>query len=118
MYCTSVDAVIGTSRDASGKGWKSRRLLLASEGRPFSLHETTVAAGSKLRFCYEHHSETVHCLKGDATLTEMATGETHSIGPGFLYSVTIGEDHQLDVKEECVFLCIFDPPLRGREEAD
>lgn len=118
MYCTSVAAVIGTERDASGEGWKSRRLLLAKEGRPFSVHETTVAVGSRLRFCYEHHSETVFCLKGRATLTDVETGTTHAIEPGVLYSVTIDEDHRLDVKEECVFLCIFDPPLQGQEEAD
>jgi L-ectoine synthase len=118
MYCTSVNSVIGTARDASGEGWKSRRLLLASEGRPVSVHQTTVAAGSRLRFCYERHSETVYCIKGRATLTDKANGKTHSVGPGVLYSVTIGEDHQLDVEDECVFLCVFDPPLEGQEEAD
>ena len=37
-------------------------------------------------------------------------------GPGVLYLVTIGDDHQLDIFEECIFICIFDPPLRSQEE--
>jgi len=118
MYCTSVDSVIGTARDASGDGWKSRRLVLASEGRPYSVHETTVAAGARLHFCYRHHSETVYCLKGAAKLTNFDDGRTYNIGPGGLYSVSIGDDHQLDVTEECVFICVFNPPLHGQEEAD
>lgn len=118
MYCTSVDAVIGTIRDASGEGWKSRRLLLASEERPYSVHQTTVAAGSRLRFCYRHHSETVYCLRGVATLINLEDGQRYNIEPGALYSMNIGEDHQLEVTEECVFICIFDPPLQGQEEAD
>ena len=118
MYCTSVDAVIGTNRDASGQGWKSRRLVLASENRPYSVHQTTVSAGSRLRFCYERHSETVYCLAGAAKLTNLNDGRSYDIGPGVLYLVTIGDDHQLDVFEECIFICIFDPPLRSQEEAD
>lgn len=118
MYCTSVDAIIGTDRDAWGAGWKSRRLMLASENRPYSVHQTTVEAGSRLRFCYQHHSETVYCLSGAAKLINMEDGRTYDVQPGFLYSVTTAEDHQLDVVEECIFLCMFDPPLRGQEEAD
>lgn len=118
MYCTSVDAVIDTDRDASGEGWKSRRLMLANEGRPYSVHQTTVAAGSRLRFCYEHHSETVYCLTGTALLTNLHDGRRYEVEPGVLYSVIAGDNHQLDVSEECVFICIFDPPLQGKEEAD
>lgn len=28
-----------------------------------------------------------------------------------LYLVTIGDDHQLDIFEECIFICIFDPTV-------
>lgn len=118
MFQTSVKEVVGTERDASGEGWKSRRLILASEGRPYSVHETTVARGSQLQFCYRHHAETVYCIKGRATLTDVQSGQSHAIAPGSLYSVAIGDDHQINVEEECVFLCIFDPPLHGKEEAD
>lgn len=118
MFCTSVDAVIGTDRDASGQGWKSRRLILASEGRPYSVHQTTVESGAQLRFCYEHHSETVYCLAGAAKLTNLDEGRSYDIAPGTLYSVSVGDDHQLDVSEECIFICIFDPALHGSEEAD
>jgi hypothetical protein len=53
MYYTSVEDVIGTDRDASGSGWRSRRLMLAKDGLPFSVHETTVAAGTELHLCYQ-----------------------------------------------------------------
>lgn len=37
MYYKTVKDLIGTKREASGDGWKSRRFLLAEDGLPFSL---------------------------------------------------------------------------------
>jgi len=118
MHYTSVEDVMGTDRDASGSGWRSRRLVLAKDGLPFSIHETTVAAGTELHLCYQRHSETVYCIEGRASVENLDEGKTYRVGPGTLYSVGIGDDHILRIEEDTRFLCIFEPALEGQEEAD
>lgn len=63
MFTRSVEEILGTERDVHGEGWKSRRLVLAEDGLPFSVHETLVEAGRSLRFTYRAHSETVSASK-------------------------------------------------------
>jgi L-ectoine synthase len=118
MFSRNVQEIIGTPRDVHGEGWKSRRLVLAGDGLPFSVHETTVAAGACLRFAYRAHSETVYCIEGRGTVEDVAAGMVHQLEPGTLYSVGIGDDHILKAETEIKFLCIFEPPLVGTEEAD
>jgi len=118
MIFKTVDDLVGTERDANGDGWKSRRFLIAEDGLPFSVHETTVAAGTELRFCYENHSETVYCIEGRASVEDVAQNTILPIEPGTFYSVGIGDDHILRIEQTTKFLCIFEPPLKGREEAD
>jgi L-ectoine synthase len=117
MFSRSVGEIIGTERDVHGQGWKSRRLVLARDGLPFSVHETIVEAGACLRFAYQAHSETVYCMEGSGTLEEVSSGKVYQLEPGRLYSVGIGDDHILKAETEIKFLCIFVPPLVGTEEA-
>lgn len=118
MIYTSVQEILGSERDVAGEGWKSRRLLLAGDGLPFSVHETVVEAGSELRFRYRRHSETVYCVDGEGSLEDVAGGRRLPLGPGTLYSVGIGEEHVLRASTDVRFLCIFEPALEGDEEAD
>lgn len=118
MHYTSVRAISGTEREATGDGWKSHRLVLARGGLPFSVHETTVVAGTELRICYERHSETVYCVEGRGTIEDLAQGQVRPLEPGVLYSAGIGDDHVLRIEVDCRFLCIFEPPLEAQEEAD
>jgi hypothetical protein len=60
----SVEVILGTARDASGQGWKSRRLVLEEDGIDYSVHETTLEAGQRLRFEYGSHRETVCRVSG------------------------------------------------------
>jgi L-ectoine synthase len=118
MFTRSVAGIIGTDRDVSGPGWKSRRLVLAEDGLPFSMHETIVEAGSELSFAYRSHSETVYCVQGNGSVQDVARGTTTQLEPGSLYSVGIGDEHVLRAGTEMTFLCVFAPPLLGRESAD
>jgi L-ectoine synthase len=118
MIVRSVSEIVGTQRDVSGDGWKSRRFLLAEDGLPVSVHETTVEAGTELRFSYEKHRETVYCVEGEGSLENMSTGERFTLAPGTLYSVDVGDDHVIRAETQVKFLCIFDPPLRGTETAE
>jgi L-ectoine synthase len=118
MFYKTVNDLIGTKREASGDGWKSRRFLLAEDGLPFSLHETTVAAGTVLHLNYQNHSESVYCISGKASVEEISINKVFPIEPGTFYTAGIGDEHILRIEEETKFLCIFEPALKGIEEAD
>lgn len=118
MLARDVRDILGTERDVAGEGWKSRRLLLARDGLKYSVHETTIEAGTRLRFTYQVHRETVYCIEGEGSVRDVAGGETWPIRPGSLYSVGVGDDHVVTSVTELKLVCIFDPPLEGREEAD
>lgn len=118
MFISSISATIGTDRDVQGEGWKSRRVILAGDGMGYSVHETTVDAGTRLHLSYENHRETVYCLAGRGTILDVDTADAAPLTPGTVYSAGIGEEHILSCDTEMTFLCIFTPGLEGREEAD
>ena len=118
MLARDVRDILGTERDVAGEGWQSRRLILARDGLTYSVHETTIEPGVTLRFTYRVHSETVYCISGEGSVQDVAAGQTWPIRPGSLYSAGVGDDHIVTSVTELKLLCVFDPPLEGREEAD
>ena len=92
--------------------------MLAGEGPEYSVHETTLDAGISLRFEYEHHRETVYCVQGEGQVRDLASGRVAELTPGGLYSAGVGEPHEISTRTEMLLVCIFTPPLIGREEAD
>jgi L-ectoine synthase len=118
MLIRTVQEIVGSERDVQGEGWRSRRLVLAGDGLPFSVHESTVDAGQVLRFTYRSHSETVYCVAGGGTVEDVAGGKIADLQPGTLYSVGVGDEHVVRTDSETTFLCVFVPPLVGTEEAD
>jgi L-ectoine synthase len=117
MIIRTVGEVIGTARDVHGPGWKSRRVVLAGEGPDYSVHETTLDAGVRLRFEYQHHRETVYCVAGKGTIEDVDGGRVVSLAQGGLYSAGVGEGHVITADTEMKLVCIFSPPLAGDEEA-
>lgn len=118
MIVRSLDSVLGTERDVAGEGWRSRRLLLRRDGLGFSLHDTTVAAGSRLELEYRHHQEACYCLEGEAEIRDLATGRTHRIEPGVVYALDRNDRHTITVSRELRLVCVFNPPLSGGETHD
>lgn len=118
MIVRYVEDIIGTDRDASGEGWKSRRLMLARDGLKYSVHETTLEPNLTLRFNYTAHRETVYCIHGEGSIHNVQTGETWPLRPGSIYSVGIGDDHIVKTQTQMKLLCLFDPPLEGQEHAE
>ncbi|MEV5187760.1 ectoine synthase [Streptomyces werraensis] len=96
--------------------WESKRLVLAREQAGFSLHETTLYAGTQTTMWYAHHVEAVLCVEGEAELTDEETGEKHWITPGTLYLLDGHERHTLRPKTDFRCVCVFNPPLTGRED--
>jgi L-ectoine synthase len=114
----TLDEVAGSDRDVAGEGWRSRRLLLRRDGLGFSLHDTTVAAGSELNLQYKHHLEACYCLEGEAEITDLASGEQHVIGPGTVYALEQHDRHTLRVRTDMRLVCVFNPALTGSETHD
>ena len=86
-----LQEVDGSERDVHGEGWRSRRLIVAEDGIPYSFHITVLDPGARLRFEYSRHRETVYCIEGQGTITDLTADETTTFEPGGLYSAGIGE---------------------------
>ncbi|PJM98603.1 L-ectoine synthase [Streptomyces sp. CB01201] len=120
MIVRSFKDIEGTDRHvhASTGTWESKRIVLAKEGVGFSLHETTVYAGTETSMWYANHIEAVLCTEGETELTNDETGETHLITPGTMYLLDGHEKHTLRPKVDSKFVCVFNPPVTGREDHD
>lgn len=114
----TLDEVTGSDRDVGGDGWRSRRMLLRRDGLGFSLHDTTVAAGTELNLQYKNHLEACYCLEGEAEITDLASGEQHAIGPGTVYALDEHDRHTLRVRTDLRLVCVFNPALTGAETHD
>ncbi|APX88745.1 L-ectoine synthase [Brevirhabdus pacifica] len=104
-----------TDRAVSDAQWTSVRMLLADDKMGFSFHITTLAAGSEHTFHYKNHFESVYCMSGKGSITDLATGETHQITPGVMYALNLHDHHTLRAEEELVMACCFNPPVTGKE---
>ena len=118
MIVRTLDEVTGSDRDVAGEGWRSRRLLLRRDELGFSLHDTTVAAGSVLNLQYKHHLEACYLLAGEAELTDLATGDKHHLEPGSMYALDQHDRHSLRVLTDLRLVCVFNPALTGGETHD
>lgn len=67
---------------------------------------------------YANHVEAVVCVEGEAELTDHETGLAHTITPGTMYLLDGHERHTLRVKEDFRCICVFNPPVTGREDHD
>lgn len=103
------------TRVVSDAQWTSVRMLLADDNMGFSFHITTLQAGSEHEFEYKNHFESVFCMKGKGSITDLATGETHEILPGVMYALDKHDRHVLRAEEELVMACCFNPPVTGKE---
>ncbi|MCV6822957.1 MULTISPECIES: ectoine synthase [Halocynthiibacter] len=102
-------------RVVSDAKWRSVRMLLADDGMGFSFHITYLEAGSEHTFEYKNHFESVFCMKGSGSITDIATGETHEIKQGVMYALNKHDRHILRADEELVMACCFNPPVTGKE---
>lgn len=118
MIVRTLDEVVGTDRDVEGDGWRSRRLLLRRDELGFSLHDTTVAAGTELNLQYKHHLEACYLIAGEAELTDLATGEKHVLRTGSMYALDQHDRHMLRVQTDLHLVCVFNPALTGAETHD
>ena len=118
MIVKSLEEIIDTPRDVRGPVWASRRFLLAEDGVGFTLNETTTEAGSEQVLWYKYHVEANYVIEGEGEVENLATGEVFPLGPGSLYVLDAHERHRLKSFTRMRLVCVFTPPLTGRETHD
>lgn len=120
MIVRSFADITDTDRHVRSRSgtWESKRIVLAKENVGFSLYETTVFAGTETSMWYANHIEAVLCVEGESELTDEETGEKHWITPGTMYLLDGHERHTLRPRTDSRYLCVFNPPVTGREDHD
>jgi L-ectoine synthase len=118
MIVRSLAEIAGTDRDVEAPTWRSRRLVLAREKVGFSLHDTVLYAGTETSMWYANHVEAVYCVEGEGELVDDETGEVHAVAPGTMYLLDGHEHHTLKAHSQLRMVCVFNPPVTGREVHD
>jgi L-ectoine synthase len=120
MIVRTTEEITGTERDVTSEDgqWRSKRIVLGGDRVGFSFHETTIRAGSTNEFHYANHVEGVWLVEGTGTLTNRETGETHPLAAGTMYLLDGHERHTVRAETELRMLCVFNPPVTGREVHD
>ena len=118
MIVRTLEQIRGGDCEVHATTWTSRRLLLADDAMGFSLHDTVLHAGTETRMCYRNHLEAVYCIAGTGSIEVLATGETFAIAPGTVYALDQHDEHILRADSELRMVCVFNPPLVGKEVHD
>jgi L-ectoine synthase len=109
--------ITGTDREVKAPTFSSRRILLQEDGMGFSFHDTVLYAGSVTKIWYKHHLEAVYCIEGKGQL-EVVDGPVYEIRPGMFYGLDGHEKHYLRAETDLRMMCVFTPPLTGKEVHD
>jgi L-ectoine synthase len=118
MIVRSLTDIEDTDRDIKTPNWRSKRIVLAKEKVGFSVHETTMYAGTINDFWYAHHVEAVFVVEGEGELLDKETGEVYQLAPGSLYLLDGHEHHQVRPRTQMRTVCVFNPPVTGQEVHD
>lgn len=120
MIIRELDDIIGTDQEIDGGNWVSRRLLLARDRMGFSMHDTVIKAGTETHIHYKNHLEAVYCIAGRGEIETIADGRAWPLEEGTLYALDDHDEHYLRANRgvDMRMVCVFDPPLTGREVHD
>ncbi|NLO21958.1 MAG: ectoine synthase [Syntrophomonadaceae bacterium] len=118
MIVKHLNDIIGTENDVDTETWRSYRILLKKDGMGFSFHHTIIKAGTETLIWYKKHLEAVYCIEGSGEIELADNGKIHLINPGTLYALNGHEKHLLRAESDMHMVCVFNPPVTGREVHD
>ncbi|BBG05072.1 MULTISPECIES: ectoine synthase [Pseudonocardia] len=120
MIVRTIDEITGTERDVESENgqWRSKRIVLADDKIGFSVHETTLQPGTINDFWYANHIEAVFITEGEGEIYDKDNDVTYPLKPGSIYVLNGNERHQLRPKTQIKCVCVFNPPVTGREVHD
>ena len=93
----------------------SYRFLLESDGMGYTVTKTVIPKGGPYHWHYKKHLESCYCVSGVGELTNLTTGGIFSIVPDTLYALDKHDDHTFEALRDTVLICVFNPPLTGKE---
>ncbi len=96
-------------------GFVSNRILLDSDNMGFGMTKTVIPPNGPQIWHYKNHLESCYCVSGKGLLTNNATGQYWGIEPDTTYVLDKHEEHTFEALEETVLICVFNPPLTGKE---
>ncbi|MEX0958447.1 MAG: ectoine synthase [Burkholderiales bacterium] len=115
MIVRKISEIEGTENDVVTPNWASRRILLRKDGMGFSLHETIIFPGTETYIWYKNHLEAVYCVEGEGEVELVPQGTKYKLEPGVTYALNKNDKHYLRAKTQLRMICVFNPPLTGRE---
>lgn len=118
MKVVKLEDIIGTNQEVKGENWTSRRLLLAKDGMGYSVHDTIIKAGTETHIWYQNHLEAVYCIEGEGEVVTLKDNKVHPISANSIYALDENDEHLLRAKTEMRMVCVFNPPITGREIHD
>lgn len=120
MIVRTLEEIRGSNREveAANGNWVSRRFVLNDDGVGFSFHETIIRAGTETHIWYKHHLEGVYCVAGEGEIQDIATGKVYPIKDGTMYLLDKNDEHYLRGFTDMRLICVFTPPILGRETHD
>ncbi len=107
-----------SDRRVVAENWESTRLLLKGDKMGFSMHVTTIYAGTLTPMWYRNHLEAVLCIEGEGEVETVEDGKVYPIRPGVLYALDRNDKHVLRARTKMRMVCVFNPPLNGKETHD
>lgn len=120
MIVRTLDEITDTERDVEpdNKQWRSKRIVLANDKIGFSVHETVLQPGTVNDFWYANHIEAVFVTEGEGEVYDKDNDVTYTLAPGSIYVLNGNEKHQVRPKTLMKTVCVFNPPVTGREVHD
>ena len=118
MIVRDLKSAEQSERRVVSDNWESTRLLLKSDGMGFSMHVTTIRQGTTTPMWYRNHLEAVLCIDGEGEVETIEDGVVHAIRPGVIYALDRNDKHVLRARTTMRMVCVFNPPLHGKEVHD
>lgn len=120
MIVRKLEDLVGTEAEVKAETgtWTSRRMLLARDKMGFSFHDTLIHGGTETYIHYANHLEAVYCVGGKGEIEVIDTGEKYELYDGVMYALNGHERHWLRATETLRMICVFNPPLTGKEDHD
>lgn len=118
MKVVKLEDIIGTEYDVDGGNWVSRRLLTKKDGMGYSVNYTIIRAGTETHIWYQNHLESVYCIEGEGEVETLVDNKIHPIQKDTLYALDKHDEHLLRAKTDMHMICVFNPPLTGKEVHD
>ena len=89
-----------------------------ADGVGFTLTDTNLNAGSEALLHYKNHIEANYVIEGTGVLTNLETGQTFDVRPGFMYTLDKHDRHEMTTTSDMRIICVFSPALVGTEKHD